>query len=121
MLSVSALTHKLSVFVRGKRVAFIIPRAWPYQPAASRHACARRDPGVKAAPAGEEHWQGIVAGRVVWLARYPGVGQSSALDGEDVIRWRVQPGAEAGFDPDPWLRAYLRLDVDLPAIYADWQ
>jgi N-glycosylase/DNA lyase len=75
----------------------------------------RRDPAKKGAPAGEEHWQGIVAGRVIWLARAPNV-----ADGEDEIRYRVLPAGDPATEA-AWLRAYLRLDVDLAGIYADWQ
>src|SRR5437764_15434042 len=69
----------------------------------------RRDPAVKAAPAGSEHWQGIAGGRVIWLARYPQV-----ADGEDEIRWRVQSADDdpvrQGSALEDWLHAYLRLD-----------
>ncbi|MGI8587556.1 MAG: DNA glycosylase [Chloroflexia bacterium] len=74
----------------------------------------RRDPAHKAVPAGEEYWQGIARGRVVWLGRVPG-----AEEGADRITYRLQPAGEAEAD-EAWLRAYLRLDVDLAAIYADW-
>ena len=72
----------------------------------------RRDPARKAAPPGEEHWQGIVGDRVVWLSRYPGATA-------DRLAFRLLPAGGGAADA-AWLRAYLRLDVDLPAIYADW-
>lgn len=72
----------------------------------------RRDPAGKTAAPGEEHWHGIVGTRVVWLARIPG-------DDWDTLRYRILPAGEAEADA-AWLRAYLRLEVDLPAVYADW-
>src|SRR6476659_3838675 len=63
----------------------------------------RRDPAHKNPPPGEEHWQGIVGGRVVWLGRYPG-----ADGGDDRIAYRVQPSAGLAADA-AWVRAYLRL------------
>jgi N-glycosylase/DNA lyase len=75
----------------------------------------RRDPAHTNPPPGEEYWQGIVGGRVVWLARFLG-----AEGADDRIAYRVQPSAGADADA-AWVRAYLRLDVDLAAIYADWR
>jgi N-glycosylase/DNA lyase len=72
----------------------------------------RRDPTRKAPPPGEEHWQGIAGARVVWLSRYPG-------PTTDRLAYRLLPGADSATGA-AWLRAFLRLDVDLPAIYADW-
>ncbi|HUS14016.1 MAG TPA: DNA glycosylase [Chloroflexia bacterium] len=75
----------------------------------------RRNPAQKSAPAGEEHWLGIVSDRVLALSRYPG--QEGA---EDRITYQVQPPGEPDADA-AWVRAYLRLDVDLAAVYADWR
>ncbi len=73
----------------------------------------RRDPAGQATTPGAEHWHGIVGARVVWLARIPGAEW-------DTLRYRILPAGEAESNA-AWLRAYLRLDVDLPAVYADWQ
>ncbi len=73
----------------------------------------RRDPAGKSGAPDAEYWHGIVGGRVVWLARIPGT------DG-DTLRYRLAPAGDAEADA-AWLRAYLRLDVDLPAVYHDWQ
>jgi N-glycosylase/DNA lyase len=75
----------------------------------------RKDPAQKGAPEGEEHWLGIVGGRVVWLGRIPGPDGAG-----DLIRYRLAPAGEAEADA-AWLRAYLRFDVDLTAVYADWR
>ncbi|HMA33832.1 MAG TPA: DNA glycosylase [Chloroflexia bacterium] len=74
----------------------------------------RRDPARRSAPAGEEHWQGIAGGRVVWLSR-----PAAIAGGGDRLDYRIQPAGAPAADA-AWLRAYLRLDVDLAAIYADW-
>lgn len=73
----------------------------------------RRDPTYKGTPPGEEHWQGIVGGRVLWLGHTPG-------GAEDRLAYRVQPAGDPAADA-AWVHAYLRLDVDLAAIYADWR
>src|SRR5437773_3019006 len=86
----------------------------------------RFDPAQKDAPPGEEHWQGIVAGRVVWLGRRPphpdpppeGAGNRA---GEDTFHFRVAPSLGSAAADRAFLWDYLRLDVDLAALYADWQ
>jgi N-glycosylase/DNA lyase len=77
----------------------------------------RPDPARKAAPPGEEHWQGIVAGRVIWLGRVP-----AAVDApDDTFHFRVAPSLGSPPADQAFLWDYLRLDLDLEPIYADWR
>jgi N-glycosylase/DNA lyase len=77
----------------------------------------RPDPARKGAPAGEEHWQGIVEGRVIWLSRLPAAPDTP----DDTFRFRVAPSRGTPEADRAFLWDYLRLDLDLAAIYADWR
>jgi N-glycosylase/DNA lyase len=77
----------------------------------------RPDPARKGAPPGEEHWQGIVAGRVIWLGRVP----AAEGEGDDTFTFRVAPSLGSAEADRAFLWDYLRLDLDLDPIYADWR
>ena len=76
----------------------------------------RPDPARKDAPPGEESWQGLAAGRVIWLRR-----AASEDAAQDTFHFRVAPSLGSPAADQAFLWDYLRLDVDLAAIYADWQ
>ena len=75
----------------------------------------RPDPAHKAAPASAEHWQGIVAGHVVWLSRKP-AGEGVPTD---TFTFRVSDGeftasAVVTVNILPGISGYCNASVAIP-------
>ena len=77
----------------------------------------RPDPAQPTPMEGEEHWQGIAGGQVIWLQRRA----APSPDGEDRFTYRLAPGLGSPAADGAFLWDYLRLDLDLEPIYADWR